>query len=150
MSRMLGLRNIVCTKDDWYYLCFYDIDKPITQEQLDAIDERMHLSEYSYMIYKTKHGNHFICLSPLDCKAWAGMFFFFKQLFNSYYSGNVIRLSQKKDEQQELIVMNTTYGEVIPNLYNLWAKRFNYEKMPWVKETSKYLLVFEKYRSENE
>lgn len=143
---MLGLRHIVCTKEDWYYLLFYDIDKPITQNEIDKLDDIMEYYHCSYLLYKTKNGHHIVGLTPLNIEWYAKIFSNIKYLFNSYYSGDVIRLSRKKDEQQELIIKNTTYGEIIPNLYNLYASRFNYEKMPWIKETAKYLLVFERYR----
>lgn len=150
MTKLIGLRNIVCTKEDWYYLIFYDIDNPITQEQIDKIDYVMQGAGVSYMLYKTKHGYHVVGITPLNAEYWADIFQSLKDTFHSYYSGNVIRLSRKKDEQQELIVCNTTYGEVIPNLYNLYCDRFGLKKLPWTRETSKYLLVFEKYRSVKE
>lgn len=150
MTRLLGLRNIVCTKEDWLFLIFYDIDSPITQKQMDLIDAYCCTHNISYMLYKTKNGHHFIGLTPLDCLQWARTYHMLKYMFNAYYSGGVIRLSRKKDETQELLVCNTTYGEVIPNLYNLYCDRFSMKKMPWTRETAKYLLVFEKYRSEKE
>lgn len=149
-ERLIGLRNITCTKEDWYYLVFYDIDRPITQSEIDALDNYLQEKEISYVLYKTKHGHHLVCLSPINALYWGIIFTQIKGMFQSYYSGNVIRLSRKKDEIQELIVCNTTYGEVIPNLYNLYCDRFNLKKMPWNRETSKYLLVFEKYRSAKE
>lgn len=149
-ERLIGLRNIICTKEDWYYLVFYDIDKPLTQKEIDIIDLYCEDISCSYLLYKTKHGCHFVGLSPFTAVGWAYLFDKMKIEFNSYYSGNVIRLSRKKDEIQELIVCNTTYGEVIPNLYNLYCDRFNLKKMPWNRETSRYLLVFEKYRSMKE
>jgi hypothetical protein len=146
---MLGLRHIVCAKEDWYYLVFYDIDKnnELSTNDLKIIDNIMAINSISYMIIKTKHGYHIIGLTPIAIIKHATVFMKLKTLFNSYYSGDVIRLSLKEGEHQELVMMELSYGEVIPNLYNLYAKRFNYEKRPWIKETSKYLLVFEKYRS---
>lgn len=149
-ERLIGLRNITCTKEDWYYLVFYDIDKPITQYELELIDNKCGAHKLSYILYRTKNGYHFVSLTPVNAYDWGYIFTGIKEIFYSYYSGNVIRLSRKKDEIQELIVCNTTYGEVIPNLYNLYCDRFNLKKMSWNRETSKYLLVFEKYRSMKE
>ena len=152
MARMIGLRHTVCAKDDWYYLVFYDIDnrEQLTNEELKDIDQLMFDYHISYMIYKTKHGFHIIGLTPVHRINLGYVFTALKDICWSYYSGDVIRLSRKKDENQMLIHMETQYGEVIPNLYNLFAQRFNYPKLAWIKETSKYLLVFEKYRSMNE
>lgn len=149
-ERLIGLRNITCTKEDWYYLVFYDFDKPLTQTEIDEIDNTMHNWEISYILYRTKHGFHLVGLSPVTSSVWGSLFGYLKDLFHEYYAGQTIRLSRKKDEIQELIVCNTTYGEVIPNLYNLYCDRFNLKKMPWNRETSRYLLVFEKYRSMKE
>lgn len=144
-QRMIGLRNITCSKDDWFYLMFYDIDTPIDTDALTQIDTLSRQFGMSYILYKTLHGFHYVGLTPLDCITWAEMFWQFKQLFKSYYSGNVIRLSRKKDEIQEPIMCVLTYGEVIPNLYNLYCDRFHWQKKAWTREDSKFLLVFEKY-----
>lgn len=150
MTRLIGLRNITCTKEDWYYLVFYDVDRGITSAEIDMIDSYCRLNNLSFIIYETKHGCHIVILTPLDCQKWAKIFSYLKEHFESYYSGNVIRLSRKENEVQKLLSINIQYGEVIPNLYNLYCDRFNLKKMPWIKETSKYLLVFEKYRSVKE
>ena len=152
MSRILGLRKPVCAKEDWYYLVFYDIDKEkeLTQSDLEQINMIMLTHKCSYLVYKTKHGYHIIGLTPLTAIQWANTFTALKFYFQSYYSGDTIRLSRKKDETQVLVRKVTEFGEVIPNLYNLYADRFNYPKLPWTRETAKYLLVFEKYRSEKE
>lgn len=150
MTRLLGLRRIVHTKEDWFYICMYDIDRPITQAEKDGIDYLCNREHVSYILYSTKHGTHFVGLTPLDSMQYAIMFTNLKSMFHSYYSGDTIRLSLKEGEVQVLLVMNDQYGEVIPNLRNLWAKRFNYPKLPWNKVTGKYLLVFEKYRSMNQ
>ena len=148
MSRMKGLRHDVITKEGIQYLLFYDIDKPITQNEIDWIDEYCKDSQISYLLIKTKNGHHFIGLTPMNSINWGYHFNTFHEMFSSYYGGIIIRLSLKENEQQELLVKNTTYGEVIPNLYNLYANRFNYEKLPWTRATAKYLLIFEKYRTE--
>ena len=161
MTRLLGLRNICHTKEDWYYLIFYDIDRPITQSEQDAIEYFSNRSHIPYLLYSTKHGTHYIGLRPLISTDWSIMFEALKTTFHSYYSGQTIRISRKQNEEQNLIRKNTMYNtdDILPNLYNLYAKRFNYEPMYWSKEpliyeqkTGKkwYGLVFEKYRSMNE
>lgn len=149
MPRLIGIRHDVIMKNEVMYLVFYDIDKPITQNELDKLDDAMQEHKISYLLIKTKHGHHLIGLTPVDSYRWGYIFAHLKEMFNGYYGGIVIRLSLKEDEKQELLVKNTSYGEVIPNLYNLYAKRFNYDKLMWNKEFSKHLLVFEKYRTEN-
>lgn len=148
---MLGLCREVCAKDDWYYLLLYDIDKEeLSQSDLEYIDTIMFTHKISYLIYKTKHGYHVIGLTPLNITNHADAFYLLKNYFKSYYSGKTIRLSRKQDETQALIKLELSYGEVIPNLYNLYCSRFNMEKMPWTRETAKYLLLFEKYRSDKQ
>src|SRR5574342_625639 len=83
MPRLLGLRNIVCTKDDWYYLVFYDIDREITEQEIEYIRETMFYYKISYILYKTKHGVHFIGLTPVNAEVWAKLFTALKNKFNS-------------------------------------------------------------------
>ena len=147
---LIGLRNIAQMKDNFKELLFYDIDRPIGINDIGFIESMCQSSKLSYLLFTTKHGAHFICLTPLIKTRWAMLFDTLQLHFGSYYAGKTIRLSRKKDEIQSLLSHNTEYGEVIPNLYNLYASRFNYAKLPWEKTTSKYLLHFEKYRSLND
>lgn len=143
----LGLRNTAQMKDKFRELLFYDIDREITQEDIDQLDNACGWSNLSYILYKTKNGHHFVSFTPLIPHRWGLLFEELTIMFGGYYAGKTIRLSRKKDEIQELIKINTTYGEVIPNLYNLYARRFNYDKMQWERSMSKYILHFERYRS---
>ena len=148
MTRMMGLRFDTLAKDDVDYLVFYDLDlQNITQEQTTQVDTIMRLHNISYILYSTKNGYHIIGLTPLNNIQWASAFSSLKKVFNQYYGGVVIRLSRKRDETQTLIHLETNYGEVIPNLFNLYAGRFNLQKKPWNRETTKHVLVFEKYRT---
>lgn len=147
--RLLGLRNITCTKEDWHYLIFYDVDRKLEDNDLSRIDYIMKTYNISYLIYETKHGSHIIGLTPMDIITYAHVFDYLKSIFQEYYAGQTIRLSRKPDETQKFIRLENR-SEIIPNLYNLYADRFNYQKLPWIRETSKYLLVFERYRSMKE
>jgi len=147
---LLGLRNTAQTVNDFKELLFYDIDRQLSLDELEQIDNLMFKWQLSYILFSTKHGYHLIALTPVNQIMWGGMFTQLKLLLGSYYAGHTIRLSRKKDETQTLIRLNTTNGEVIPNLYNLFATRFHYEKLPWSRDTTKYILHFEKYRSMNE
>lgn len=151
-----GIKNICHSRIKWKYLVFYDIDRPLTQEDLDIMDNFCKMSELSYMLYKSNHGFHLIILTPVNAINWAYIFTTFSAMFNSYYSGSTLRWKLQKDEIQELIICNTTYGEVLPNLYNLFCTRFKLTKMYWStnpkeyeEKTGKlwYGLVFENYRS---
>lgn len=146
--KYMGLRCDVVTKDEIVYLLFYDIDRLVTQTDIDWIDDVCQEEEISYILYRTKNGCHFIGLTPVKNIKRAVVFEMFKDKFHSYYGGIVIRLSRKKDEIQELITKNTTYGKVIPNVHNLYATRFGYEKMPFQLATAEYRLVFEKYETD--
>jgi hypothetical protein len=147
--KLLGLRHDVVKKEEIVYLLFYDIDTP-RDDIISVVDNVMKAYAISYFLIKTKNGYHVIGLTPLSALKWARAFTDLQLLFNSYYGGIIIRLSRKPQEVQELLAYNFDYGEVIPNLYNLYAPRFNMEKRHWVKELAKYLLVFEKYRTDKE
>ena len=151
-SRLLGLRCDVVTKEEIVYIFFYDIDMPnLSDDNLAWIDETLRGYCVSYLVYKTKNGYHVIGLTPLPVLQWAMLQKVFKNQFNSYYGGIVIRVSRKPQEEQVLIRFIEEYGEVIPNLWNIYCSRFEeLQRKPWVKELAKYLLVFERYRSEKQ
>lgn len=149
--KLVGIRCDTVAKDDVYYLVFYDIDKEsITSEQIMKIQEIMAIHNLSFVLYKTKHGYHVVGLTPTNMIQHASAFTALQRTFKEYYGGIVIRISQKPNEKQELIMLNETNGEVIPNLYNVFADRFGLKKKPWQRAFSKYLLVFVRYRSEKE
>lgn len=148
--RMIGIRLDVVARDDIYYCLYYDIDRELKPHEIEDIDALMHLNNISYLLFTTKHGAHLIGLTPMTHTKWASMFSVMKNMFNSYYGGIIIRLSRKKEETQVLLKIQEYYGEVIPNLFNLYASRFNLQKKPWTREFSKYILQFEKYRSKKE
>ena len=149
--RLVGLRFDVVAKERVWYLVFYDIDKSsITCGELFEVDRIMRDYGISYFLYKTKNGYHIVGLTPLDEMQWGNTFHSLRELFNSYYGGIVIRIWRKQNETQELVQSNLEYGEVIPNLYNIYAERFGLQKRPWKYELAKYLLVFEKYRTEKQ
>jgi hypothetical protein len=139
-------------KEEIKYLVFYDIDNHTRNEQamIEDIDALMHINCMSYIFYKTKHGYHLVALTPVNALKWGVVFTELQNKYPEYYSGIVIRLSRKAEEKQELLKIVLTYGEVIPNLYNLYCDRFGLQKRPWVKSMSKHLLVFERYRTEKE
>lgn len=147
--RLKGLRHDIVAKDDIYYILLYDIDYPkLNDIDLETIDSTMKLYGISYLLYKTKNGYHLIGLTPINHSQWSAVFGAMKDYFHSYYGGIVIRLSRKPDEVQELIRLELNYGEVIPNLLNVFASRFGIQKRQWKREFAKYLLIFEVYRSE--
>lgn len=147
--KLVGIRCDTVAKDDVYYLVFYDIDiKQLTNEQYMKIREIMTVHNLSYILYRTKNGYHIVGLTPVNKIHHASAFSALKGYFKQYYGGIVIRIIQKPDEKQELILLNETNGEVIPNLFNLFADRFGLQKKPWRKESSKYLLVFVRYRTD--
>jgi hypothetical protein len=148
--KLLGLRHDVVMKEQIQYLIFYDIDSHTDNENamLEQIDTLMRIHTTSYIFYKTKHGYHLVGLTPMNALKWGSMFTQLQSEFKQYYGGIVIRLSRKPEEKQELLKIVLTYGEVIPNLYNLYCERFGMTKRPWIKSMSKHLLVFERYRTE--
>lgn len=145
----IGLRNIAQAKDHFRELFFYDIDRPLGHTDIVIVKDYFAFLGLPFILYSTKHGAHCICLSALTRTSWAIIADWFDVNFKSYYSGKTIRLSRKKDESQKLLAISLA-GEVIPNLYNLYCERFGLEKMQWTRETSKYILHFERYRTNNE
>ena len=144
---MLGLRSIVTTKEKWYRLLFYDFDSKFDRSFVNYVYSVL---KSSYLVYSTKHGHHSIGLTPLKTTDWAWGLSLLEDEFHSYYSGDTIRLSRKKDEEQKLIEINTSYGLAIPNLYNIYAGRFGLNKMPVDMKNLKHSLVFERYRTFND
>lgn len=150
MPKMIGLRCDIVGNEDIFYLVFYDIDRQITDEDKAFIDSLCRKFDISYILYSTKNGVHFVGLTPVTIYTHHFIFAQLKMHFDTFYGGIVIRLSRKKDEQQQLIHLEESYGEVIPNLFNLYAKKFGLQKKPWSFETTKYRLVFEKYKTVKE
>lgn len=145
LFKMMGIRNGLITTEDKCFVVFYDIDREITDIEKDQIDIICRLSGMSYLMYKTKHGYHVIGLTPVDSIVWGYVFKCFRSVFHSDYIGQTIRLSRKIDEVQYLICKHVGYGEVIPNLYNAFATKLKYDKIPCDMKTLKYRLVFETY-----
>lgn len=145
MKKILGLRNIVTTSEQWYYLLLYDFDQPVNEREIASFS---HNRKLSYILYKTKHGSHYVGLTPISAMQWGLHFDAMSQIYPNYYSGQTIRLSRKEDEQQILISLNRDY-QVISNLYNIFASRFGFDKMK-VEFPMKYRLVMEKYWSRKE
>lgn len=150
MSRLLGIRCDVVMKEEIVYVLFYDIDKTLTPEEIQFINGFCRMRNISYILYSTKNGTHLVGLTPMNFEKLGNCHSILKNRFNSYYGGIILRLSRKEGEEQKLIDIHLEYGEVIPNLYNLYTKRFNLKPMKWIKEISKHILVFEKYRTKKE
>lgn len=143
-KKIIGLRDIVTTKDKWSYLLFYDLDKPSEADIKELIDVYEQFP-ISYIVYSTKNGVHAVGLTPLNRDALG----FYSEVLHlavpEYYSGETIRVSLKEGEKQELISFNFQYP-VIGNLLHLYEKRFNFTCVPEFTKES-YALVFEKYWS---
>lgn len=148
--RVIGLRNIVTTKDRWYYLVFYDFDGYIPDWMQIADKSRFY--RLSYILYKTKHGAHYVSFTPLTITRYASIFDNFDEQYGGYFSGQTIRLSRKADEEQSLVFYNLTNGEVIPQIYNIFSKRFKLAPLPVYKTavptSKKYQIVFERYETD--
>lgn len=97
----------------------------------------------SYLLYSTKNGYHVVGLSPSSLLKCTYVFNELDKEFGTYFSGQTIRVSLKEGEKQNLIEFKD-YGNIIPNLFNMYADRFKLPKME-VPFPKKYYLVFEKY-----
>lgn len=127
----------------WKYLVFYDVDNP-SEGDIRRIIDAMEAFLISYILYKTKHGIHLVTLTPLTIENYSLVFGLLQLEVPEYYAGQTIRLSRKQGETQELISYNLEY-EVIPNLSNLYRKRF--PQLPEFHNDGIWHLVFEKYWS---
>lgn len=145
--RVLGLRNIVTDLSQWRFLIFYDFDG--VSPDWAFIDNMFARLECSYIAYQTKHGFHLVGLTPLTACDHVYLFTMLQEMYPNYYSGQTIRLSRKPEENQTPLFCKRNYGSVIPNLYNIFAKRFG---LPFALDdrkqavpSNKWRLVFEHY-----
>ena len=100
----IGLHNLVSDGKEWFHLLFYDIDGAVPTGY--AINWLRHFSirrKLSYVLYTTKHGAHYIALTPLSAIEWGKWFTVLDNHFDNFYSGHTIRISPKKGESQELL-----------------------------------------------
>jgi hypothetical protein len=148
MKRYIGLRNIVTSKQDWKYLMLYEVDGHETEKALRVISIFNRIPQ-SYIAYKTKHGYHFVGLSPMDAQQWGYYFAILQRVIPEYFSGQTLRLSLKEEEKQELIHISMYYP-YLERLASIYFKRFNLPKelIPVYGEPPHYTAVYEKYWSE--
>jgi len=136
----------VTTKSKWEYLLFYEIDSEDETEALRLVST-LDKMETSFIVYKTKNGYHALGLTPLTPLLWGAYFTKLQNVLPEYYSGQILRMSLKENEKQELIHASFRYP-VLLNLWMLYKKRFpeldNYSVKSLL---SDYNCVFEKYWS---
>ena len=141
--RYLGVRNVCLNRitEQWQYLLFWETDT--TDIKYDVTDA---FRGMSYICYSTKHGAHWVGLTPLEPNRWGERF---QQLrdnsYNHKYAGQTIRLSRKRDEKQRLLHYNFQY-KTIMNLYQVYQKRFNITETP-MHSLNDYACIYEWYRS---
>ena len=148
----IGLHNLVTDGKEWFHLLFYDIDFPVRKlykhyAEPYLADWLRHFSlarKLSYVLYTTKHGAHYISLTPLNVTKWAICFNALDNHFDNFYSGHTIRLSPKSDESQELISYETKFP-----VASGVAKIFEYKFKIKFKNKVKLRPLPEKYWSPN-
>jgi len=142
----IGLHNIVSDGKEWYHLLFYDIDAPAPVNWYLSNWLR-HFSlrrKLSYVLYTTKHGAHYISLTPLHVTQWARWFNALDNHFDNFYSGHTIRLSPKKNEIQKLLSYEDKFP-VASSIAQIFEDKFQIKFKNKVKLSS----VPEKYWSPN-
>ena len=122
MKKVLGIRHIITDHIKWKYLLFYDLDNPTKDDVLD-LERSCNNLPTSHIVYSTKNAVHVIGLTPLDIETHALCFGHLQCNFPSYYNGGTIRMSRRKDENQELIAFNVSKGVTL-NLYGIYSQRF--------------------------
>ena len=142
--RYLGVRNVCLNRitEQWQYLLFWETDT--MDVPYDVTDAFLGMS---YVCYSTKHGAHWVGLTPLEPEGWGVRF---QQLrdasHNHKYAGQTIRLSRKRDEKQRLLHYNFQY-KTIMNLYQIYQKRFSITETP-MHLLNDYACIYEWYRSQ--
>jgi len=105
--------------------------------------------DMSYVCYSTKHGAHWVGLTPLESQIWGDRF---QQLrdasYNHKYAGQTIRLSRKQGEKQLLLHYDLKH-KTIMNLYQVYQKRFNITETP-MHSLNDYACIYEWYRSKKD
>ena len=149
LHKFIGLRNTVTNGKSWSYLLFYEWDSILLNA--DMLSQMLSNSKISHIIYSTKHGYHLVSFTPLNAVRWGYWIDYLYTEYRQYYSGETIRLSRKQNEKQELIAIDREHY-CIPNLYNIYAKRFDFPELPhdYNDGRFRYKLVFEKYWSPNQ
>jgi len=103
----------------------------------------------SYVCYSTKHGAHWVGLTPLEPQIWGERFQQLHDASNNHkYAGQTIRLSRKGGEKQMLLHYNLDY-KTIMNLCQVYQKRFNITETP-MHSLNDYSCIYEWYRSKKE
>jgi len=103
----------------------------------------------SYVCYSTKHGAHWVGLTPLEPQIWGYKFQQLRDDSNNYkYAGQTIRLSRKRDEKQMLLHYNLVF-KTIMNLYQVYQKRFNITETP-MHSLNDFACIYEWYRSKKD
>jgi len=122
IKMMLGLRNIVTNGKQWKYLLFYEIDNP-SEGDIKLLHDLLEDMPISYIVYSTKAGLHVIGLSHMEDLERSYRFDYLQMHIPEYYSGQTIRISRKKGENQELLFYNLDH-ELMLNLLHIYARRF--------------------------
>ena len=108
----IGLHNLVSDGKEWFHLLVYDIDFDFEPANWYLANWLRHFSlkrKLSYILYTTKHGAHYIGLTPISALQWGKWFTVLDNHFDNFYSGHTIRLSPKKGEVQELLSYETRF-----------------------------------------
>ena len=98
----------------------------------------------SYILYTTKHGAHYIGLTPISALQWGEWFTILDNHFDNFYSGHTIRLSPKKNEIQKLLSYEDKFP-VASSIAQIFEDKFQIKFINKVKLSS----VPEKFWSPN-
>ena len=127
--------------EQWKYLLFWEVDTmDIKYDVTDAF------RGMSYICYTTKHGAHWVGLTPLEPNKWGVRFQELRDASNNHkYAGQTIRLSRKQGETPLLLHYDLAY-RTINNLYQIYQKRFGITESP-MHLLNDYACIYEWYRS---
>lgn len=146
-KRYIGLRNICLNTltEEWRYLLFFELDDYQTAREFPVFDM---FNDMSYVCYETKHGYHWVGLTPLTADVWGEKFAKLINMTKHKYAGQTIRLSRKDNENQRLLHYDFTHP-TISNLFRIYQNRFRISEYPH-HVLNQYRCVYEWYTSKRD
>jgi hypothetical protein len=99
----VGIKNSVTDKKQWHFLTLYDFDRELYQNDLDWLTNYLTTKKQSYIIKTSLNGAHLIGFTPNRAFYWGQIFEDLQKKFPAYHDGQVIRLTKKPNEYQELL-----------------------------------------------
>lgn len=142
----LGLEAITTIQSRAFFFLFVEIDtkdKSVLQSLIKYITNK----KISVIFYQSNKGYHIVSPSLLHFQEWLRVVKQCQKIYpNEFYSHDVIRISNKKNDSKECVWYNADFGQVhkvSQDLLSLYESKFE-RKIP-CPNTVKTKLQFTKY-----